>query len=1744
MDSFFAQADDLDKMLDDFEREETHGNSHIHSIDPKTKEQHYTNQTINQANQNGIATSNNLYNMEKYGEHLTPVDLIDLSEADFAPAPETSLPYLSAAGPPTQNNTPMDGVVFTGSISVDSQAQARESRTRSDSNTMLADQDFSSYLPTNLPHSISLENLQRMNSAAHSMENQINNSDRPQLPQPVEFNPAMSIITSSRGNPVMGEINSQNSMIDSSLVTGQTPNCSTSVMNSAPQISRTVAGNENLIQDLRTNSGAQPVMDRSYDLNRESLQMPTSNLSQEHSVTSTQQFHINTTQMPPESPQVITAMTASTTSQVPIEHSSNENVMSMNPPVAAASSLTSAVGHGNTPQMTTLQSKMPTNVAISKQAESPNMATLLQEESPNMVESPNMATLKPAESPNMVTLQQVDTPNMATTMPMETPNMVTATTESPDTLKSDEEPRRPGETLQASESQPGILAPTETNQQDSQLEMSSQVAMSETASSMEMQHPEQTMQPHKEATPYTEALRHEGMPDAVMSGTEVVSQPDAAPAVESSQSSIFTPVPTAMKTQETSVPSLGFPSQANAISVQEEVKMTPPMEDSIDETEITHSDMMQANVTEPQQKMTVNQFRSFPSTQPSNVIGFGNIDNVDMSPDEMDAFLQSDEDSVLQVNSGDMNSQVGLPSYDMVQQDCRGFIQAGGNSDAFLQSTEDSLPQLNSGDMNSQVTLPSYDMVQQESRGFIRAGGNSDAGSVANSAFTKTVEQTFNPTNPVNLSPGVNNLTPDTEFQSLNANFVCHPSSNPTIPHGNPNMNNINSDGSRNNPNPAEMGQVMDYPQAEQRSPQPANLPVQDTTPNDLMHDSAACAIEGLSLAAAATTQSMFETSTATATANQHSQDVTKPSDIENLRRKQLQQSPTKEVPSGEDTGDEAAAMSQSQSITSKQSVMRQSLHLDFNHPSQRRVQLDNQPSSQPPIHDESDGPVGGQDTEMTEGSVTEEDSESSEPVQVMHSPMAMVADPSLTMNENMPARFNLDLPDGAYQLGSSAPLWVPDLEAPNCMMCATKFTFTKRRHHCRACGKVFCSNCCNTKAKLQYMGNKEARVCVSCNNIMQRVEAIKAMNSPGGPGRSPNPNNPSEYCSTVPPLEQARHNVDQPPPSVMVPRSKSVLRRPNSEGSQRQREPRHVRFSDGIHPGGDLTDDSPTALSIRPPRTSRRVRSRNSNSSGGVGSARRHTANFPVSLIPKDDIGLPPVVVNTGVKGEYTLEENPNQENLMSKLTSDSVEPVVFVINKNLFVLVKIINLDCCVNRVCWCFTTKGMPIVGQDEIVIVVEYLPQEKTIPRDIFCHFNTVYEEACRNNTVTELGNTIFAQSFLGSREHGGFLYVRPTFQCLRKLLLPESPYLFGVLLQKWETPWAKLFPIRLMLRLGAEYRYYPCPLMSVRFRKPVYGEIGHTIMNLLADFKNYQYMLPRINGVVIHMEDRQTSINFPKNRYDDIMKVLNNSNEHVMAMASNFSTDADSHLVCIQNDDGHYATQAINIQNKPRKVTGASFVVFNGALKTSSGLMAKSSIVEDGLMVQIPPDSMSALRHAMREMKDFTISCGAIGAEQPEETVVVQWIGDDNKVNLGVVSPIDGKSMEGITSLRIQNGTDYMGENKTIRWTEVFFLQNDESVGQRCDAVELTRLAETLAQGCCIALTPCLDGLKEMNMSKIALRVTIGTERVGYEIGSNGKILPGKFMKELDNHLIPVITNAVTQQDDGPITLELIFYVLD
>uniref|UniRef100_A0A671RWE6 Zinc finger FYVE domain-containing protein 9-like n=1 Tax=Sinocyclocheilus anshuiensis TaxID=1608454 RepID=A0A671RWE6_9TELE len=666
--------------------------------------------------------------------------------------------------------------------------------------------------------------------------------------------------------------------------------------------------------------------------------------------------------------------------------------------------------------------------------------------------------------------------------------------------------------------------------------------------------------------------------------------------------------------------------------------------------------------------------------------------------------------------------------------------------------------------------------------------------------------------------------------------------------------------------------------------------------------------------------------------------------------------------------------------------------------------------------------------------------------------------------------------------LGEVAPVWVPDSQAPICMKCEVKFTFTKRRHHCRACGKVFCAACCSLKSRLMYMDRKEARVCVTCHRALMN--------------------------GSVP------------------------------------REQRRVWFADGILPNGEATDSS-KGPAANPNPTQPVAASQYSNKSSGANASEvtvspmASPVGSSLSLIPED--GLPPILISTGVKGDYAVEERPSEIVLMQQLEEGGPDPLVFVLNANLLAMVKLVNY---VNRKCWYMTTKGMHAVGQAEVVVLLQCLPDEKTIPKDVFSHFVQLYREALTGNVLSHLGHSFFTQSFLGSKEHGGFLYISPTFQTLQDLPLPNPPYLFGILVQKWETPWAKVFPIRLMLRLGAEYRFYPCPLFSVRFRKPLFGETGHTIMNLLADFRNYQYTLPVVKGLVVDMEVRKTCIKIPSNRYNELMKAMNKSNEHVLAMGACFNERADSHLVCVQNDDGNYQTQAISIHHQPRKVTGASFFVFSGALKSSSGYLAKTSIVEDGVMVQITAETMEALRQALREMKDFRIACGKSDQEENQEHVHIQWVDDDHNVNKGVISPIDGKSMESVTSVKIFHGSEYKTSGKVICWTEVFFLRSEDQTNGLSDPADHSRLAENVARAFCMALCPHLKLLKEDGMAKLGLRVTLDSDQVGYLAGSNGQPLLPQYLSDLDSALIPVIHSGACQLSEGPVVMELIFYILE
>jgi len=60
--------------------------------------------------------------------------------------------------------------------------------------------------------------------------------------------------------------------------------------------------------------------------------------------------------------------------------------------------------------------------------------------------------------------------------------------------------------------------------------------------------------------------------------------------------------------------------------------------------------------------------------------------------------------------------------------------------------------------------------------------------------------------------------------------------------------------------------------------------------------------------------------------------------------------------------------------------------------------------------------------------------------------------------------------------------------------------------------------------------------------------------------------------------------------------------------------------------------------------------------------------------------------------------------------------------------------------------------------------------------------------------------------------------------------------------------------------------YPCPLVSVRDRRPVYRDLGRTVMKLLA---TGNCRLSRVAGLHVFMENRKTFIVVPNSSRNEV-----------------------------------------------------------------------------------------------------------------------------------------------------------------------------------------------------------------------------------------------------------------------------------
>ncbi|POI31700.1 hypothetical protein CIB84_004549, partial [Bambusicola thoracicus] len=642
----------------------------------------------------------------------------------------------------------------------------------------------------------------------------------------------------------------------------------------------------------------------------------------------------------------------------------------------------------------------------------------------------------------------------------------------------------------------------------------------------------------------------------------------------------------------------------------------------------------------------------------------------------------------------------------------------------------------------------------------------------------------------------------------------------------------------------------------------------------------------------------------------------------------------------------------------------------------------------------------------------------------------------------------------------------------------------------------VFCGGCCKRKCKLQYM-EKEARVCTRCYDDINKAQAFERMMSPTGP--VPNSSVSSENPS-APPLQEACIPGSASCPLFSSPFPVSALKQSDNE-ELCPKEQKRVWFADGILPTGEVayttklssgakrsSQDTvcpdvpelhvaanaeeagmPTNVNSKPKEemdvitrmeglcpsvpsedAQQTISSQSEMTDGdksltpdteecssamesgktstnlvdwtksempvsptsyGVLCGVENCVRKDVSLLPDGD-KLPPLLLAMGEKGKVEwhvelnqllisldplVEEHLSHQQVALLLEKGGASPLTFILNANLLANVKLISYS---SEKCWYFSTNGLHGLGQAEIVILLQCLPDEKTFPNEIFKLFIDIYKNAVKGKLIRNMENVTFSENFLDNEDHGGFLFVSPTFQKLDDLMLPDNPFLYGILIHKLEVPWAKVFPIRLMLRLGAEYG--------------------------------------------------------------------------------------------------------------------------------------------DGLMVQITPETMESLRQALRDKKDFKITCGKVDGEGLKEYVDICWVDDDEKTNKGILSPVDGKSMEGTRSEKIPHTRDFERKGKVLKCTEVYYFLKDHELPS---PVHL-QFAKDIAAACSTALCPHLKTLKKNGMNKIGLRVSVDSDMVEYLAGSGGHLFPQKYLNELDKALIPVIHGGMSDPASLPLKMELIFFLME
>uniref|UniRef100_A0A915K4G2 Smad anchor for receptor activation-like C-terminal domain-containing protein n=1 Tax=Romanomermis culicivorax TaxID=13658 RepID=A0A915K4G2_ROMCU len=273
-----------------------------------------------------------------------------------------------------------------------------------------------------------------------------------------------------------------------------------------------------------------------------------------------------------------------------------------------------------------------------------------------------------------------------------------------------------------------------------------------------------------------------------------------------------------------------------------------------------------------------------------------------------------------------------------------------------------------------------------------------------------------------------------------------------------------------------------------------------------------------------------------------------------------------------------------------------------------------------------------------------------------------------------------------------------------------------------------------------------------------------------------------------------------------------------------------------------------------------------------------------------------------------------------------------------------------------------------------------------------------------------------------------------------------------------------------------------------------------------------------------LENDRIVISIPNDQFCTMQKIIESSNEHVLAFAASFCKIADLHLVCMQSQEN---------------ATGCTFVVFNVSSKTG-GANFRTSIVEDGIMVQMKQEVLTnvkekLMKHENIEIKDEATSYLVGCIPSSGASIEIRWE-NVRKSDLKIYSSVDGRWLGDSIRFRL-SGRNVEVSSKTllIRLVSLYILPQDEDESSpSCDPTlndppdDLYVLIKKISTSLAAALVNKADGyfVKNNQAKNVGVRFAYGFDTVEYSAGIDGCEIPEALLSITDDCLIPILSDSV------------------